>query len=444
MSESKSLTLPQVKRMLKRNKKKEICQTIDNCLVVLRNDPVLQDAIRQNILTDRQDIVKDVGWVRSSTTITDTDYQYIMHYLEHNYGLSVEKKIQAAVKIIANENQFHPIRDYLSALRWDGEERLPYALSKYLGAEPCSYTTEVLKVFMLGAISRVFQPGIKFDYMLCLAGGQGAGKSTFFRFLALKDEWFTDDLKHIDKDDVYLQMRGHWIIEMSEMLATANAKSIEEIKSFISRMKETYRTPYDKFPKDRLRQCVFGGTTNTLSFLPLDRTGNRRFLPVPLHREKAEIHLLADEPASRAYIEQLWAEVMEIYRSGNFSLDLSPEMEAEAERLRREFMPEDPKAGMIQAFLDNFTGKHVCTQLLYKDALKNEFQKPKDWELKEIGDIMNNSIVGWEKCSNQRYPEFGSQRSWRRIRKKEPVVEQLEITEDFPVIEDTDLPADWE
>ena len=437
MSESKSLT--QVKRMLKRNKKKEVCQTIDNCLVVLRNDPVLQDAIRQNILTDRQDIVKDVGWVRSSTTITDTDYQYIMHYLEHNYGLSVEKKIQAAVKIIANENQFHPIRDYLSALRWDGEERLPYALSKYLGAEQREYTTEVLKVFMLGAVSRVFQPGIKFDYMLCLAGGQGAGKSTFFRFLALKDEWFTDDLKRIDKDDVYLQMQGHWIIEMSEMLATANAKSIEEIKSFISRLKETYRTPYDKFPKDRQRQCVFGGTTNTLSFLPLDRTGNRRFLPVPLHRERAEIHLLADEPASRAYIEQLWAEVMVIYRSGNFSLDLSQEMEAEAERLRREFMPEDPKAGMIQAFLDSYTGKHVCTQLLYKDALKNEFSKPKDWELKEIGDIMNNSVTGWKKCKNQRYAEYGTQRSWCRIPNEEPVVEQLK----FPVIEDMDIPAEW-
>ena len=139
MSESKSLTLPQVKRILKRNKKKEVCQTIENCLVVLRNDPVLQDAIRQNILTDRQDIVKDVGWVRSSTSITDTDYQYIMHYLEHNYCLNSEKKIQAAVKIIANENQFHPIRDYLSALRWDGEERLPYVLSKYLGAEPCVF-----------------------------------------------------------------------------------------------------------------------------------------------------------------------------------------------------------------------------------------------------------------------------------------------------------------
>lgn len=444
MSESKNMSVPEVKKLLKRNKKKVVLQTIENCLIVLRNDPILQGAIRQNILTDRQDIVKDVGWVRSSTTITDTDYQYIMHYLEHNYGLAVEKKIQAAVKIIANENQFHPIRDYLSALQWDGVERLPYALPKYLGAEACAYITEALKVFMLGAVSRVFHPGCKFDYMLCLVGGQGTGKSTFFRFLAIKDQWFTDDLKSVEGEDIYEQMSGHFIIEMSEMLATASAKFIEAIKSFISRQSETYRTPYDRFPKDRQRQCIFGGTTNTLSFLPLDRTGNRRFLPVPLHREQAEIHLLADEPASRAYIEQLWAEVMEIYRSGNFALDLSPEMEAEAERLRREFMPEDPKAGMIQAFLDSYTGKHVCTQLLYKDALKNEFQKPKDWELKEIGDIMNNSIVGWEKCSNQRYPEFGSQRSWRRIRKKEPAVEQLEITEDFPVIEDTELPADWE
>ena len=194
MKKSKPMTTSQVWKLLKRNDKNVVYQTIANCLVVLRNDPVLQGAIRQNILTDRQDIVKDVGWVRSSTTITDTDYQYIMHHLEHNYCLNSEKKIQAAVKIIANENQFHPIRDYLSALRWDGEERLPYVLSKYLGAEPCAYTTEVLKVFMVGAVSRVFQPGINFVYMLCLAGGQGAGKSTFFRFLALKDEWFTDDL----------------------------------------------------------------------------------------------------------------------------------------------------------------------------------------------------------------------------------------------------------
>lgn len=86
---------------------------------------------------------------------------------------------------------------------------------------------------MLGAASRVFCPGCKFELMLCLVGGQGAGKSTFFRLLAVRDEWFSDDLKKLDDENVYRKMQGHWIIEMSEMIATANARSIEEIRSWI-------------------------------------------------------------------------------------------------------------------------------------------------------------------------------------------------------------------
>ncbi|WP_243037246.1 virulence-associated E family protein, partial [Clostridium sp. AM34-9AC] len=96
--------------------------------------------------------------------------------------------------------------------------------------------------------------------------------------LAGRDEWFSDDLKKLDDENVYRKLQGHWIIEMSEMIATANAKSIEEIKSFLSRQKETYKVPYETHPADRLRQCVFGGTTNRQDFLPRDRTGNRRFL----------------------------------------------------------------------------------------------------------------------------------------------------------------------
>ena len=87
--------------------------------------------------------------------------------------------------------------------------------------------------------------GSKYEEMLCLVGGQGAGKSSFFRLLAIRDEWFSDDLKKLDDDRVFLKLQGHWIIEMSEMLATSSAKSIEEIRSFISRQKETYRTPYE-------------------------------------------------------------------------------------------------------------------------------------------------------------------------------------------------------
>ena len=109
--------------------------------------------------------------------------------------------------------------------------------------------------------------------MLCLVGEQGLGKSSLFRFPALKDEWFSDDLKRMDDENVYRKMQGHWIIEMVEMLGTASAKSVEEIKTFLSRQKETYKVRYDKFPKDRRSQCVFVGTSNKQRFLPLDRTG---------------------------------------------------------------------------------------------------------------------------------------------------------------------------
>ena len=156
-----------------------------------------------------------------------------------------------------------------------------------------------MKIFLLGAIKRVFQPGCKFETMLCLVGGQGTGKSSFFRLLAVKDEWFSDDLRRLDDDNVYRKLQGHWIIEMSEMIATANAKSIEEIKSFLSKQKETYKVPYETHPADRLRQCVFAGTTNRQDFLPRDRTGNRRFIPVPVDAELAEVHILDAESIRR-------------------------------------------------------------------------------------------------------------------------------------------------
>ena len=138
---------------------------------------------------------------------------------------------------------------------------------------------------------------------------------------------------------------------MSEMIATANAKSIEGIKSFLSRQKETYKVPYEVYPEDRPRQCVFGGTTNRQDFLPRDRTGNRRFIPVNVYPEFAEIHILADEKASRAYNDQLWAEAMVIYKSGDFKLMFSAELDKELKENQQDFMQEDTLAGQIYAFL---------------------------------------------------------------------------------------------
>ena len=408
-------SIEEVRGMLEGSEKGGVRNSIRNCLTVFQNDPKLSGAIAKNLLTGRIDIIKPIGYHRTGTAITDTDMNYLLLYLEETYGLTSEKKIAAAIGIVANENGYHPIRDYLNGLSWDGTERIRTCLHHFLGADSDQYTYEALRLFLLGAIHRVFHPGCKFEVMLCLVGGQGAGKSTFFRLLAVKDEWFSDDLRKLDDDNVYRKLQGHWIIEMSEMIATANAKSIEEIKSFLSRQKEVYKIPYETHPEDRLRQCVFGGTSNALDFLPLDRSGNRRFLPVMVYPEQAEVHILDDEAASRAYIEQVWAEAMTIYRSGDYDLSFSPEMVRYLKEHQRDFMPEDIKVGMIQAYLDRYTGSTVCSKQLFKEALKHPFDEPKQWEIREINEIMNHCVTGWRMFSNPRmFPEYGRQKGWER------------------------------
>lgn len=429
----------QIIENLKITSKGEISQCLRNCVTVFQEDELLKGAIKYNVLTGITDIVKPLGWERNGIAITDTDENYLLLYMEDNYGLKNDKNIQKAISIIANENKYHPICEYLNSLEWDETPRIGHALTEYFGADESDYTYEVLKVFMLGAINRVFHPGCKFDTMLCLIGGQGCGKSTFFRFMSLVDEWFTDDLKKLDDENVFRKLMGHWIIEMSEMLATVNAKGNEEIKAFITRQKETYKVPYEKNPADRLRQCVFVGTSNTIDFLPADRTGNRRFHPIMVHPEKAKNHILDNEAEARVYITQMWAEAMEIYRSGHYTLALSKAMENNLEELTKQFMPEDTKVGVVQDYLDNYKGKIICTRQIFSDALKHPYDEAKQWEIREINSIMNNSITGWKAFSNPRsFAGHGRQRGWERDNQfKQPeskfesisddVIRQLEI-----------------
>ena len=358
-------TPAEIRETLEGTQKGGVKNSIRNCLTVFQRDPLFRGALRLNLLTEQIDIVKPLGWERTSTTLTDMDMNYLLLYLEENYGLTSEKKVQSAIKIVANENRYHPVRDYLNSLQWDGTERIRYALHHFLGADTDEYTYEALKLFLMGAIRRVFRPGSKFEVMLCLVGGQGAGKSTFFRLLAGRDEWFSDDLKKLDDENVYRKLQGHWIIEMSEMIATANAKSIEEIKSFLSRQKETYKVPYETHPADRLRQCVFGGTTN-----------------------------------------------------------------------RQDFLQEDTQAGMIYAYLEDYTGDRVCSKQLYEEALGN-LNSPADWETRAICEIMNTGIAGgiiqgWVAYkSPKRYKKYGSQKGWERVNQAPPEGDGFqEITEE--------------
>ena len=436
-------TVEEVRNSLELTQKGKAANTAANYKRVLQNDPLLKGAIRKNMLTERVDIVKPLGWFRSGSTLTDVDIKYLLLYFEENYGLTVEKKIQDAVMVIANENRYHPVCDFLNSLQWDGTERIRYCLHHFLGSDTDDYTYEAMKLFLLGAISRAFKPGCKFETMLCLVGGQGAGKSSFFRLLAVDDEWFSDDLKKLDDENVYRKMQGHWIIEMSEMIATANAKSIEDIKSFLSRQKETYKIPYETHPADRKRQCVFGGSSNSLDFLPMDRTGNRRFVPIMVYPERAEIHILEDEAASRAYINQMWAEAMVIYRRGDCKLKFSSDMNRYLIAHQRDFMPEDTKAGQIIEYLENYKGSMVCSRQLYREALSHEYDEPKQWELREINDIMNNAVPGWKPFSNPRHfpAPYLRQKGWERIQPDNGGEDFKELTPEE--MEQLELHKEW-
>lgn len=185
-------TVEEIRNSLEQSEKGKVYNTAANYKRVLQYDPLLKGAIRKNLLTERIDIVKPLGWYRDSPTLTDVDVKYLLLYFEENYGLTVEKKIIDAVAVIANENRYHPVCDFLNALQWDGTERIRFCLHRFLGSDTDDYTYEALKLFLLGAISRAFKPGCKFEVMLCLVGGQGAGKSSFFRLLAVNDDWFSD------------------------------------------------------------------------------------------------------------------------------------------------------------------------------------------------------------------------------------------------------------
>ncbi len=390
--------------------------TIGNVVRILKEDPKLKGAICLNELTGRIDIVRNLGWHREGEVLTDTDMAYLTYYIEGKYGISVQTSIEKGIQVVSNENRYHPIREILDGLTWDGTPRVTNMLTHFFGVEKTELTGEAMKLFMLGAVSRVYKPGIKFEISLCIVGEQGAGKSTFFRFLAIKDEYFSDDLKRLDDDKIVVKIQGHWIMEMPEMLATLNSRLVEEIKSFLSRDKDTYRTPYEKHPKDRKRQCVFGGTSNKLEILPMDKSGNRRIIPVEACMERAEVHIMDNENESRSYILQAWAEIMEIYRGGHFSLTLSAHLKAELSKYQERFTPEDVDAECIRDFLASTEEDYVCVKMLAYEALGfSSSDVIKKSDSNRISEIMHNSN-DWESVGTRSVGKYGKARAWKKIK----------------------------
>ncbi len=230
----------------------------------------------------------------------------VTEWLQHQ-GIPANKEIAAqAVQTVAREHPFHPIRDYLESLKWDGIKRIDDWLTPYLGADPSDYARAVGAKFLIGGVARIFTPGCKVDTCLILEGPQGLLKSTALRALA-GEEFFSDDIADLGSKDSVMQTRGVWIIELSELDSMAKSE-VSRIKAFMSRQVDRIRLPYARRVTEAKRECVFAGTTNKEIYLK-DETGGRRFWPVKV----GVIHL----GELRRDRDQLWAEARERFRAGD-------------------------------------------------------------------------------------------------------------------------------
>lgn len=258
-----------------------------------------------------------------------------------------------------------------------------------------------MKLFMLGAIARAYHPGCKFDYMPVFVGKQGIGKSTFLRLLSMNNAWYNDNFNTIEGDKAPEKLRGMWMVELAELLATKKAKEVESIKAFLTSTVDTYRPPYGRRTEQRPRVCVFAGTTNSEQFLT-DRTGNRRFLPIITRKEFVKKSMFDNKDQVLQDFRNAWGEAMQIFLDANEqpSLVLPKNLQEFVENTQSEYMEEDVRVGIIQEWLNNTKEKRVCVAMLFDAALGNENKKPTRYESTELHSIMVNCIKGWVKNKN--------------------------------------------
>lgn len=322
----------------------------DNYRTILLHDPLLKGRIRFNEFVGQLVIMDRLPWrivepTRNGAWWTDSDDAGLLHYLETSFASAPNAgMVQDALKLVSEQQKFHPVRDYLHTLKWDGQPRLDTFLCRYMGADDNAYTRMTTRVFFSAAVARIMNPGIKFDHALVFVGAQNKGKSLLVDVLG--GEWASDSLYTVQGKEAYEQIQGAWMIEMAELTATRRA-DVEAVKHFLAKRKDRFRPAYGRRVIEWPRQCVFMGTTNDVKFLN-DKTGNRRWWVIRV-RPFERAHVWIDRLSAER--DQLFAEAKHHYDNG-IALYLPEEIEALAAAVQEDHRADDGLQARIEHWLD--------------------------------------------------------------------------------------------
>ena len=359
-----------------------------NAITALRGAPEWDGVLWHNSFATTTVARKPPPWAGRPKTWEDTpwadrDDALVANWLQHQEIMVPMSIAGQAVEVVARDRVFHPVREYLDQLTWDGTPRLETWLGHYLGADDTPYHRAVGSRWLISAVARIFVPGCKADCALILEGPQGIRKSSALAVLA--QPWFADRLSDLASKDAAMETRGVWIIEIAELDSMGRAE-VSTIKAFMSRTQDRFRPPYGKRLVDLARQCVFAGSVNPEGGCLKDPTGGRRFWPA--------VCGTIDLPALERDKDQLWAETVVRFRDKEPWWLETQELDALAADEQAERYQGDAWDEPIQAYLEN-----EIEWLENGLGERNAYRRPRSISLNDVsvGEIMERAL-GIEKA----------------------------------------------
>jgi predicted P-loop ATPase len=408
--------IPQTENEKARGKKEEIVWQLSQngqivkCFYNLLNylklpEGGLDGVFGFNEFTGQVEFVAPAPWHKGkmpgSPLVQDKDLALLKGYLavKHAFEQTVGN-ISEAMTVVAHANNFHPVREYLQGLKWDGKPRVDQWLQTYAGALDSQYVRAAGRKTLCAAVARVLRPGIKFDQVLTLEGAQGAGKSMLCA--ALGGEWAADFPVDPQAPDTVAAMQGKWFVELAELSILSRKVEMSALKAFITRRVDKVRVAYGRLHQEYPRQSVFIGSINPEAdngYLS-DPTGNRRWWPV-------EVSDRIDFMGVRRDRDQLFAEAVEIFKKGeNLYMD-NKSLEGDAKAVVDARHPEHAWTDRISAWLNdptpgNGSGKgreFVTAREIFIDAMGGIDKQLTRKEILSIASVMRS--LGWESVTQR-------------------------------------------